>query len=77
MGEVRRLIDVVRGGQNPWTLSSREGRKEDGISKGADGEYLAQKTFGKNPPVPMKERILLSSSFFFSLHLIKPLLVSR
>ena len=65
VGEVRRLIDVVCGGQNPWTLSSREGRKEDGISKGADGEYLAQKTFGKNPPVPMKEIILLSSSFFF------------
>ena len=42
MGEVRRLTDVVM--EVSILEHSGEGRKEDGISRGADGEYLAQKT---------------------------------
>ena len=38
------------------------GRREDGISGGANGAYLAQKIFEKNSLVPMKEIILPSPS---------------
>lgn len=54
---------------SPWRAASwgtepdGEGRREDGVSGGAKREYLAQKTFGNNSAVPMKEIIQPSSSY--------------
>lgn len=56
-------MDAFYGGQHPGIQPSGEGRKEDGVSGGANGKYLAQKTFENNPPVPMKEIILPSPSY--------------